>query len=118
MRRGISDKARIEHMLESIKQIQQFTEGVAYDAYKQDLKLRLALTRLVEILGEAADYVSEDTKLRFADVEWILLSRVRNILIHEYFGVDYDIIWDSIQRDIPPLRIKLETILKTLDSEL
>ncbi len=105
MKKRISDKTRISHILEAITQIQQFTEGITYDEYKQDLKLRLALTRLVEIMGEAATYVSEETRIRFADVEWTLLNRPRNILIYEYFGVDYDIIWDSIQRDIPPLRI-------------
>ena len=113
MKKRISDKARIEHILEAISQIQQFTDGISYDVYKQDLKLRLALTRLVEIMGEAANYVSDETKTTFADVEWALLNRVRNILIHEYFGVDYDIIWDSIQQDIPLLKVKLETILAT-----
>ena len=117
MKKRISDKARIEHILEAITQIQAFTEGVSYYSYKQDLKLRLALTRLVEIMGEASNHVSERVKGTFAEVEWSLLNRVRNVLIHEYFGVDYDIIWDSIQQDIPLLKTKLEHIVQTLDSE-
>lgn len=118
MKKRISDKARIEHILEAIAQIQQFTEGITYNDYKQDLKLRLALTRLVEIIGEAANYVSEETRIKHVDVEWTLLNRVRNLPIHEYFGVDYNIIWDSIQHDLPPLKLKLETIIAALNSKL
>lgn len=117
MKKRISDKARIEHILEAITQIQEFTDGITYEAYKQDLKLRLALTRLVEIIGEAANYVSEETRIHHPEVEWSLLNRVRNLLIHEYFGIDYDIVWDSIQQDIPPLKLKLEAIIKTLDND-
>lgn len=82
-----------------------------------DRKLQLALTRLIEIIGEAANHVAEETKNRFSEVEWRVLTGIRNVIVHEYFGIDYDIIWVVIQRDIPMLRFKFEQLLLQLNKD-
>lgn len=74
--------------------------------------LRLGLTRLVEIIGEAAGQLSRSLRGEFSDVEWAAIKGMRNILIHEYFGVDYKILWNAIQRDVPILKEKMEAILQ------
>lgn len=72
---------------------------------------RLALVKLLENVGEAANAISRELKAEFSEVEWRTLKSVRNILTHEYFGINYEIIWNSIQTDIPPLKQKIEQIL-------
>jgi len=106
-----NDKQRLQHIDESINHIESFCAGITYEAYMEDFKLRLALVKLLEIIGEAATHLSDETKQRFDHVEWATLKAIRNILIHEYFGIDYEIIWDSIQKDIPILAKKINTIV-------
>ncbi len=79
----------------------------------ENFQLRLALVKLLEIVGEAATMLSDELRSEFSSVEWRTLKAVRNILVHEYFGISYEVIWESIQRDIPPLKQKIEHILET-----
>lgn len=84
-----------------------------------DIKLRLALVKLLEIIGEAAKFVTEETRTKFTEIEWNTLYVVRNILVHEYFGINYDIIWQAVINPIPALKSKVESVLQQLsiDSE-
>lgn len=111
MKNQISDIERLHHILSAINTIQEFSKGLSYEEYLKDYKLRLALVKLLEIIGEAAGGLSENTTNKFSNVEWTILKSVRNVLVHEYFGIDYKIIWNSIQNKIPELRIKIEQIL-------
>ena len=111
MKNKISDKERLLHILDSIKTIQNFTKNISYDKYMEDLKLRLALVKLLEIIGEAAGQLSDNTMNEFSDIEWPILKSVRNVLVHEYFGIDYKIVWNSIQNNLPDLKQKLEKII-------
>ena len=103
-------------MVEAAQQIEEFMEGVDHETFQQDRKLRLAITRLIEIIGEASNHVREETKLEFPNVEWRVLYGIRNVLVHEYFGVDDEIIWAVTQRDIPVLRVQLDEMLLQLVS--
>ncbi|GAB3692574.1 DUF86 domain-containing protein [Spirosoma flavus] len=117
MKKRISEQVRVQHMLNAVTEIQEFVENTVYEDYILDRKLQLALTRLIEIIGEASNHVSEDTKSRFTDIEWRVLTGIRNVIVHEYFGIDYDIIWAVIQQDMPLLRAKLEHLLEHLNKE-
>ncbi|GAB3790673.1 DUF86 domain-containing protein [Spirosoma horti] len=117
MKRRINEEARVQHMLNAIIEIQEFVSNTVYEEYLQDRKLQLALTRLIEIIGEASNHVAEETKNRFSEIEWRVLTGIRNVIVHEYFGIDYDIIWVVIQKDIPLLRIKLEQLLSQLNKD-
>ncbi|HEV7347434.1 DUF86 domain-containing protein [Telluribacter sp.] len=112
MKSNLGDKERLIHILECIILIEEFTVGVDYPSYNQDLKLRLALVKLLETIGEAAGFVSSELKNEFDEVDWRVLKAVRNLLIHEYFGINYEIVWESIRNDIPPLKEKVNHILK------
>ncbi|MCK4466328.1 MAG: DUF86 domain-containing protein [Bacteroidales bacterium] len=114
MKNKISDRERLLHILDAINTIQNFSKGITYEQYTEDLKLRLALVKLFEIIGEAAGGLSDKTIRKFSDVEWPVLKSVRNVLVHEYFGIDYKIIWNSIHNKIPELKQNLEKILKDL----
>lgn len=101
MKNSIGDRQRVEHICEAIFHIENFTQGITYEDYINNLQLRLALVKLLEIIGEAATMLSDNVRQNFSDIEWRTLKAVRNILVHEYFGINYEIIWESIQRDIP-----------------
>jgi uncharacterized protein with HEPN domain len=111
MKNSIGDKQRIEHILDAIRHIENFTVGITYEDYLNNYQLRLALVKLLEIIGEAASMLSDDLRQEFSDIEWRTLRAVRNILVHEYFGISYDIIWESIQQDIQPLKHKIQYVL-------
>jgi len=114
MRNKISDKERLLHILDSIKNIEDFTNGVNYETYVNDFKLRLAIVKLLEIIGEASNGLTEDLQNKFTDIEWSILKGIRNILVHEYFGIDYDIIWDTIKNNIPELKEKINKTINEL----
>ncbi len=114
MKNRISDKERLLHILDSIDSIIDFTKEISYQQYNEDFKLRLALIKLLEIIGEAANGITEETQSRFTEVEWSVLKSLRNVLVHEYFGIDYDIIWNAIRVRIPELKQKISSALLRL----
>lgn len=111
MKSNLGDRQRIQHIFEAIEHIQNFTKDVDYEKYVADYQLRLALVKLLEIIGEATAALSEELTSKFSEVEWRTLKAVRNILVHEYFGISYEIIWDTIQQDIPILKQKITAII-------
>lgn len=111
MKNSISDRIRLQHILDSISEILLFTKDIDYNAYISDYKLRLAIVKLIENIGEASNGISSETLKRMPDIEWSLLKGIRNVLVHEYFGIDYEIIWNSIKDNIPDLKEKIESYL-------
>jgi uncharacterized protein with HEPN domain len=79
----------------------------------RDRMLNLALVRLLEILGEAAGRISPEDRAKYPQIPWIQLVNLRNRLIHGYDQVDFDILWQILTRDLPPLIEELETILSS-----
>jgi uncharacterized protein with HEPN domain len=115
MKGKISDKERINPILDAISNIEDFTHNITFEQYMDDLKLRLAIAKLFEIIGEAVASISEVTKRNHPDIEWTIIKSVRNILVHEYFGIDYKVIWYSIQENIPTLKNRLQEILSDFE---
>lgn len=73
-----------------------------------------AIIRELEILGEAANHISKATQKLFSELPWKQLISMRNTLIHAYFDVDYDIIWETVNNDLPPLYLQLKMILSDI----
>lgn len=102
------DIIRLRHMLDHAREAVKMAEGKNRTALRNDRMLELALVRLIEIVGEAAGKVSSDGKARFAGVPWPQIIATRNRLIHGYDAVDLDVLWDTIENDLPDLISKLE----------
>jgi uncharacterized protein with HEPN domain len=68
----------------------------------------------MEIIGEATNHISAELKSKFTDIEWAQIVGMRNILIHEYFGIDSSIVWEIIKKDIPELKDKIKIILQSI----
>jgi len=101
------DDDRIAHMIEACEQAADFVAGRTRADLDDDRMLQLALVKLVEIIGEAAKAVSEDTRAHYPDVPWSIAARTRDRLTHHYFEVDLDRLWDTVTESLPALREEL-----------
>ena len=104
------DTVRIRHMLDAANKALEFTKGKSRGDLDSDEKLALALVRLLEIFGEAATGLSEAFKEKHPDIPWRSVIGTRNRLIHGYFDVDLDIVWNIVTRDLPPIVKKFQEL--------
>jgi uncharacterized protein with HEPN domain len=105
------DNAHLEDILEAARAVRRFTDGVSREEFKLNEEKYEAVNRKFEIIGEAARRLSPEARKLFPEVPWNLVTAMRNILIHDYDDVDLDVVWDTIQRDVPPLIARLEKYL-------
>ncbi len=85
----------------------------SYEEFTSNERLSKAVCRSLEIIGEAVNKLPPDIKIQYNEIPWREISDLRNRIIHHYFGIDYEIIWDLIENEIPVLKQQIETILKT-----
>ncbi|HEY4693521.1 MAG TPA: DUF86 domain-containing protein [Bellilinea sp.] len=104
-------KLRVSDILTCIEKIEEFTAGMTYEAFKNDAKTVDAVIRNFEVIGEAAGYIPESIQERYPDLGWLEMRGMRNIMIHEYFGVSLPIIWRTVTHDLPELSEKIKKLL-------
>lgn len=102
-----SNTAYIKDMLENIGNLESFLKGVNKEGFFSDLEKQFAVTRALEVIGEASGKLSEEYKKSHAEIDWRGLKSMRNLISHEYAYVDIDEIWKAVQTDIPDLKKKL-----------
>jgi uncharacterized protein with HEPN domain len=107
MKGKAGDRQRLTHILEAIDEIQHYTENVELKSFLANSMMRFACVKQIEIIGEAANYITPETKAFFSDLEWKQIIGMRHILVHEYFGIDFDLIWQVILDDLPQLKAKI-----------
>lgn len=98
-----SDALYVQDIKESILAIESYIKGLSSEDFKQDRMIYSAVIREFEIIGEAVGKLSDDIKTQYTDVHWQDMKDFRNLLIHEYFGVDLDIVWNVVKDDMPTL---------------
>jgi uncharacterized protein with HEPN domain len=111
MRSKLGDKVRLQHILEAIQEIESYLADVEFEKFLENSMMRFACIKQMEIIGEASNHVSDEVKSEFSSVEWAQIIGMRNVFVHEYFGVDDTIVWEIIRKDIPVLKAKIEEIL-------
>jgi uncharacterized protein with HEPN domain len=104
------DGLLMQDILESINRIQEYVRGVQFDQLIDDLKTQDAIIRNLLIIGEAAKLFSDEFKSNYSSLPYREMTGLRDRLAHDYFGINYDIVWDIIQVDLPALRAELASI--------
>ncbi len=99
-----SDRIYVEHILQAIAGIESFTHGLRFDQFAQDLKTQLAVTRELEIIGEASKRLSEAFKNDHNLIPWKKITGMRDFLIHDYLDIDLEIVWKAVTEDIAGLK--------------
>lgn len=110
---SINDLNRIKHMIEAATEALEFMKDVTYDSLPQDRKTLQAVTRSIEIIGEAAAKLSKEFVNDHPEISWKDIVSMRNWLVHAYFDIDYDHIWNTVHQDLPVLLPLLQNILKS-----
>ena len=99
------------HIRDSIEQIDKTVEDLSEEDFLENVTIQDAVVRRIEIIGEAVKNLPADFKLAHPDVPWIKISGMRNKLIHEYFKVDVEMVWEVITNDLPELKDKVKKLL-------
>jgi len=105
------DLVYVSHMLDMARAASTKVAGISRAEYDKDENLRLALAYLIQTIGEAARTVSPEFRAQHPDVPWRKITGTRHHIVHDYLNVDFDIIWDVVRVDLPPLIAQLEPLL-------
>lgn len=116
MQGRIGDKARLMHILDAIIEIETYLTNTDFTSFLNNSMMRFACIKQMEIIGEASNHLSEDVKSMFnSSVEWSQIVGMRNIFVHEYFGIDSSLVWEIIKNDLPDLKDKIQQIVLTIE---
>ena len=111
------DQIRLRHMLDAAREVMSFTENRAREDLNNDRILELALIKAIEIIGEAATKLTKQCRDNSPQIPWENVIGMRNRLIHPYFDVNRDILWSTVEDDLPPLASEIEKILTSAVTE-
>ncbi len=105
------DREYLTDMVEAMRRIRVYTEGVTYEQFLKDTKTQYAVIRNLEVIGEAAKKVSSSLKSSYPQLPWRSMVRMRDEVIHHYFGINYDIVWNVATQEVPSLLSEIDRIL-------
>ncbi|MDP3043197.1 MAG: DUF86 domain-containing protein [bacterium] len=106
------NKVFLEHILESIEFIENYIGGLSENDFFNSMEKQDAIVRRLEIIGEASRNLADNFKTANSHIAWRDITDFRNVLIHEYFGVNKDLIWKVVKKDIPELKKEIIKLLK------
>ncbi len=101
MKSEVGDQARLNHILNAIEEIETYLLDINHQDFINNSMMKFACIKQLEVIGEAANHVSIVVKQAFPDIEWRQIIGMRNLFVHEYFGIDNDLVWNIVQFDIP-----------------
>ncbi len=114
MRSELGDKARLRHSLEAIEEIEKYLVHVDFPKFIENSMMRFACVKQMQIIEEVSNHLSRDLKSKFSDIAWAQIVGMRNVFTHEYFGIDANLVWEIINKDIPELKAKIKIIEQSL----
>ena len=106
-----NDRTYLTHIRDAIETIEEYLEGVAYEQFVSNKMMIDAVVRELEIVGEASNNLSQQFQQDHSDIQWRRMKDMRNFLIHEYFGVNTKVVWDTCKNDVPALKSFVEGVL-------
>lgn len=105
-------KVYLQDVVEAAGKVRSYTAGISFKAFSEDTKTVDAVVRNLEVIGEAIKQVPDDVRSKHADVEWKKIAGLRDILVHQYFGIDVEIIWDIVQNKLPALEAQIRKVIE------
>ena len=111
---SITDKVRVQIILDAISDIESFVQDISYEKFEENRLIKNASAKRLQDLCNASEDLSDELKRSNNDIPWIQMDGLRNRLAHQYFGINYLIVWQIIQTELPSIKTIFESILKTL----
>ena len=105
----------IRDILISIQDVEEFTTGITFEDFLKDKKTIKAVIRSLEVLGEASKKIPDEVRNRYPRVPWKRMAGMRDKLIHEYFGVDLEIVWNVAKKELPPVKSSIEELVREIE---
>jgi len=107
----------LKHIRDELAYISETSKNLTKDEFLQSETLKRSFTRSIEIIGEAVKNLPKDFRNEHSHIDWRSIAGMRDRLIHGYFGVDYDIVWDVVENEIPELKIEIEKLIHILGKQ-
>lgn len=104
-------------ILDSIIAVKEFVEGMSFEDFKKDRKSVFAVIRGIEVIGEATKNIPRAIRNKYPEIPWKDMAGMRDKLIHEYFGVDLDVLWKTVHQNVPQLRVLISKAIEELKDE-
>jgi uncharacterized protein with HEPN domain len=111
------DRVYLRHIRDAIDRIERYLQPVSKEEFFEDKMRQDAVIRQLSIFGEAAGDLSEEFQQEYPAIPWSDIYGMRNKLVHDYFGVDLEAVWDTVKQDVPPLSRTVQKALSTLEDE-
>ena len=111
MREAIKDRGRLEHMLSAIENVEEFTKDVSLDDFVKSKVLFFAVVKNIEIVGEATYMLTKEYKQSHQSVPWLVIEKMRHVLVHGYYTISPEKVWETVQEDIPLLKEQIIALL-------
>ncbi len=106
----------LKHIAESTRAIAEYTRGLTHGDFIRSIQVQDAIVRRLEIIGEAAKNIPEEFKVKHPDVPWKKIAGTRDVLIHEYFAVDLELLWNLLEKDLKTFRDQIDLLLKEAEN--
>jgi len=110
MREQVRNKGRLEHILESIANVIEFTKNTTFEDFVNEKILRFAVVKNIEIIGEASYKLTNDFRDNHPEIEWEKIIAMRHLLVHGYYQINVERLWQIIQKDLLPLKDKIQML--------
>lgn len=106
-------RLRVEDILEALDRIEQYTRGMTFESFSTNPMVVDAVVRNLTVIGEAVRHIPSYVQKLYSHIPWMEMQAMRNVLAHEYFGVSLSILWETVTKDLPPLRPLFSEMIKS-----
>jgi len=115
MREQVRDKNRLEHILEAIENVFEFTNSIDYKHFTINKMLKFAVIKNIEIIGEAGYKLTKSFREKHNEINWEVIIKMRHILVHGYYQLEDCIAWEVVQKDLEPLKKQIQKIYENIE---